>query len=407
MNRWPIRTKRWPRFALGALAPWLCLFAGSSTETRSAQTEASGSLFATEGNSPSSPTTTPRSSAATENQSESLAQDDENDRPSDSNRFPSASSVLRSPQDAADLQTLTDQRKEILRRRRERFERLGASERERLRQLHQDLVVRDDAAKLEVVLVNYNRWLESLTSIQRAELADMRIDDRIAKIKEIKQIQEERAFRSLADSAVTREDIGHIGHWIRMMADRHEAEILERFEENRSQMGPGWNRFVPQAPNDPEARVRLLSFTMMSLPPTDLAQMLSDDDVGLLIKNLSEPAARVLQSDLPREDQIAQVGRWLAADFVSRMRAGISAEELERFFREELTDAARAELDQKSPQDRQERLRDLYIRRGFGRNSRRNSEGPIGPSRAPRRPERPMLEGGGDSETPRTEENGN
>lgn len=292
------------------------------------------------------------------------------------------------PTDPFEVRSLPEERKETLSRRRERFDRLANDEQERLRRLHRELTRRDDARALEEVLLNYNRWLESLTSIQRAELADLTIEDRIARIKELMRLQEEQTLRDLAAS-VGRADIEQIGRWTNLMAERHGEVILVRIEEHRRNMPANWSRFFANPPVEPAARARWLAFAMMALPPAVIADVVSDEDMATLRGSLGDQARSVLDAELTEEEQIAQVGRWLAADFASRMRAGISSAELERFFAEELDDATRAELDQKSPQDRLERLRDLYLRRGFGRGSRRF---PNSPTEGPSRPERPALE---------------
>ncbi len=303
------------------------------------------------------------------------------------------------PTDPFEVRSLPEERKETLSRRRERFDRLANDEQERLRRLHRELTRRNDARALEEVLLNYNRWLESLTSIQRAELADLTIEDRIARIKELMRLQEEQTLRDLAAS-VGRADIEQIGRWTNLMAERHGDVLLVRIEEHRRNMPANWSRFFANPPVEPAARARWLAFAMMALPPAVIADVVSDDDMATLRSSLGDQARSVLDADLTEEEQIAQVGRWLAADFASRMRAGISSAELERFFAEDLDDATRAELDQKSPQDRLERLRDLYLRRGFGRGSRRF---PNSPPEGPTRPERPALERTSPSSEDRTE----
>lgn len=266
------------------------------------------------------------------------------------------------------LESLPDTTKEALQRRRERFESLTEAERESLRNLHRRLTAHEDAERLEHVLVNYNRWLESLTSIERAELADMSIEARIEKIKEIKRRQEEEMLQKLADRAVIGTDIEVIGAWAGEMSMRYDAELESRLPASMRQ-GSSNSRRPPSDNSRPSPRFWLFSFQLNTLN-----DVLNDSDMELLIGRLSPNAASVLEREMTREQRLEQIVRWLAADWISRMRP--APEVLEEFFREELTDQERADLDQRSPQDRMEALRDMYLRRRFPRNRGR---GPFTP----------------------------
>ncbi|MCA9107100.1 MAG: hypothetical protein KDA83_16900 [Planctomycetales bacterium] len=271
------------------------------------------------------------------------------------------------------IAALSDSAKQTLQRRRERFDRLSAAEQDSLRALHQQLVGHEDAERLERVLVNYSRWLETLTSIERAELADMTIEARITRIKEIKREQEEKTLQELADRAVTGDDIDVIQRWGNEMSLKYDAD-LEAIANESTYRGPGWNRRAPQPTNDDSGR-RRVRFILFFFRPADIARVVNDEDLLALSEGLSPNAASVLARAEGREQRIEQISRWLAAAFASRMRASLAPEVLEEFFREQLTDAEREDLDRLSPQDRLEALRDLYLRRAFPRNRGR---GPFG-----------------------------
>ena len=118
-----------------------------------------------------------------------------------------------------------------------------------------------------------------------------------------------------------------------------------------------------------------MRFILFFFRPADIARVVNDEDLLALSEGLSPNAASVLARAEGREQRIEQISRWLAAAFASRMRASLAPEVLEEFFREQLTDAEREDLDRLSPQDRLEALRDLYLRRAFPRNRGRSPFG--------------------------------
>lgn len=277
--------------------------------------------------------------------------------------------ILPSELSVEAIESLPDSVKEALQRRRQLFESLTDSERSSLRDLHQQLTAHPQAEQLERVLVNYNRWLESLTSIQRAELADMSIEARIEKIKEIKHRQEEEMLQKLADRAVTSADIEAIVAWAGERSLQYEERLTELLPS--SMRNPPPNRRPSDEPNRSTPRFWLFSFQL-----SDLNEILNDDDLTALTDRLTPSAADVLKREMTREQRLEQVVRWLMADLISRMRP--APEVLEAFFRDELNDQERADLDQRSPQDRMEALRDLYLRRKFPRNRGRGPFSPPG-----------------------------
>ena len=283
--------------------------------------------------------------------------------------------------------------KALLQRRRERFEELSPCERERLSRLHSELASHENRDQLQQILVAYNRWLLTLTSIERAELADLPLDRRIERIKEIKRVQEEKTFERLAEKAVTRADIEHLNRWLRTTVVAREAGIREK-------LGPLAGRVLPRGPIPNADRERVLIGAAMGLQTKDLIEILQPEDFQAMRDGLSESASKVLEAETSPEEQVERVRRWLAADFWSRVRAGIPVEELEKFFSEELSDAERADLDQKSPEDRIERLRDLFLFRRLPRGGRGGGP-PFGlGSGRPERPDRPASPPASDNSAP-------
>src|SRR4051812_25212390 len=73
----------------------------------------------------------------------------------------------------ARIAAMSPAEKAELARRQKRFEELPAAERERVKQLQQDLAVRPDADELVDIMTRYNEWLKTLSANQLADLRQM------------------------------------------------------------------------------------------------------------------------------------------------------------------------------------------------------------------------------------------
>ena len=51
--------------------------------------------------------------------------------------------------------------------------------------------------------MNYDAFLQSLTSIERAKLADLPLDEKISEVQSLKLKQDWRAFNRLAEQSLT------------------------------------------------------------------------------------------------------------------------------------------------------------------------------------------------------------
>ena len=111
---------------------------------------------------------------------------------------------------------------------------------------------------------------------------------------------------------------------------------------------------------------------------------------------LSPSAQKLLNQEDGRQEKLKMVRGWLFVGWMSMRRNTISEAELERFFNEQLTEEARQKLDQKSPEDRINMLREMYMRRRMNRPGRggnrlkdstnRGSSVPAGVETTPNRP---------------------
>src|SRR5437773_7743026 len=117
-------------------------------------------------------------------------------------------------QNAARLEKMTADQKDDLRRKKLRFDGLSSDEQQKLRDLHASITSDASAKELLETVKSYNRWLATLDSSERSTLLDIKDpQQRIARIKELMQQQEERRFRDYAGN-LPEEDRSAIYKWL-------------------------------------------------------------------------------------------------------------------------------------------------------------------------------------------------
>src|SRR5206468_12011498 len=131
-------------------------------------------------------------------------------------------------ENAARLEKMTADQKEDLRRKKLRFDGLSSDEQQKLRDLHASITSDSSSQELLETVKSYNRWLATLDSSERSTLLDIKDpQQRIARIKELMQQQEERRFRDYAGN-LPEEDRSAIYKWLSEWAVAHADEIREQ-----------------------------------------------------------------------------------------------------------------------------------------------------------------------------------
>ena len=132
---------------------------------------------------------------------------------------------------AARLKEMTAEQKEELSRKRLRFDELDAAEKQRRRDLHAAISADAMADELLDAATRYNRWLANLDSAERSALLDIKEPtQRIARIKELMQQQEERRFRQYFAN-LPREDRETIYRWLGEFVAARASEIRDRLPQ--------------------------------------------------------------------------------------------------------------------------------------------------------------------------------
>ena len=264
----------------------------------------------------------------------------------------------------SDLEGLSESEKAELAGKRERFERLSSEEQQRYREFHAQLENHPESVRLTRILMNYDAFLQSLTSIERAKLADLPLDEKIAEVQSLKFKQDWQAFNRLAEQSLTSKDFELLFNWIGQVALDHEAELQVAFYAERPEFD------TDRLPKTKTDRMRFWSGFIIGQLGEDTLKIPSDEELIALGNRLSPSAQKLLDQEEGRQEKLKMVRGWLFVGWMSMRRNTISEAELERFFNEKLTEEDRQTLDQKSPEDRINMLREMYMRRRMNRPGR-------------------------------------
>jgi hypothetical protein len=183
-------------------------------------------------------------------------------------------------QAAARIEAMTPEDKAKLLQKKERFDALSPAERDRLRMLGSELTSRPDGERLFGVLKRYNNWLKTLTSAQQAELMELPIDKRLAKIKDLQRSQIESHFLDISYQ-LEKEDIHTIYAWMEDFVSGHQDQILTKTD-------PRFAGMIVATPN-PSYRRYLLVRTLFGrpLPPDSPLPLPTEQDFAALAVRVS------------------------------------------------------------------------------------------------------------------------
>jgi hypothetical protein len=288
---------------------------------------------------------------------------------------------------AARLEQMTPEQKEDLARKKVRFDGLTAAEKQHLRDVHASITGDPNAKELSETATRYARWLTSLDPAEKAPLLDIKDpQQRIARIKELMQQQEERRFRAFAGN-VPEEDRKTVYKWLGEWLVAHFDEYRERLprdarqrideapddDARRRAMIEGWERarrpVVPGASDYDELFKRFSSETQKYIESAAAAALAAEPE-----KDRTPQRQHELQQQ--RIEYIVQTARY------SRFFAQVSQEELLKFYASMKPDDPRRErLEGKEGDELKRELQRMYnwehmVGRGPGPGGRGFGPGP-------------------------------
>jgi hypothetical protein len=242
--------------------------------------------------------------------------------------------------------------KNLLARNFERFERLPPEEQARRIALEAELSADPQQAELRETMQRYQQWLKTLSSSQRAELRSLPVDKRVARVAELRQAQDleqarrqdQRAMAALVES--------------RLLAQVADADLRDKLT------------------SAPEFARRAVLFRQMGPQGMqELRRDLTPDELAAIEPELSESLRRQLHAagaDEARQRIVSQrlreVRRQLFEGDGLSLLAWMGPEpepELDRFFKDDLTDLQRESLLSLPPDQMRYRLRRLYLHEKF------------------------------------------
>ncbi len=246
-----------------------------------------------------------------------------------------------------------------LQRARRQFAALPAQRQEQLRGLRRQLDEQEHAAALRQVMHDYHQWLKTLPAFERAELAGLKPDERIERIKELRT-------RQLEDQATrpSEEDIEGLARWLETLSYRHEQRVLTSLPPEARQQ---WDDLA-----DP---IRRWAIVLASLryfgggwPPRPIEQILSEQDLADLRAELPAATCRRLEVTATAE-QWATVSRWIRQEIVTGRYVPEAVEaDLDAFCIEELPKEEQARLIGYSERWMRLQLWRMYCTARFGPN---------------------------------------
>lgn len=288
----------------------------------------------------------------------------------------------------ARIQKMSKEEKGVLLGKKARFDALDDADKRRLSDLHAAITHDQAARQLEDTVRHYNKWLANLGSPQRGAI--LAIEDpaeRIKKIKELMQKQEEDRFRLFVQEEVSRADLDTIHAWLGQFVQKNEAQIVPRLRHD-------WQRHLESLTDDAVRRRTLTTYWQFSRREPEMPSP-SKEDFEQLLDKLSEDVRKRINAVAKAEDRDRRLSDLIFGAIVSRA-AQPSRDELQKFYASMPADDARRErLEGLERDDLYRVLQQMYNEERWGRRGRGGGGGFRGGGRGgPGGPDGPGFGGG-------------
>ena len=279
---------------------------------------------------------------------------------------PSVTAGAAPPNSFARLEAMDAGQRNSLRRKREKFEKMTPKQQDELRQFHQQFSSHEKSKELRETLSDYFDWLGTLSSRERAELADMPVDDRLS---EVARTLITRAGQEFGRSGITQLPPADA----RVVFDWHEA-VLKRNAKNIRRMYKDLVR----------KRYREKGLKILDKPLAKLAKHPLNQLIGVLIRfdrdsvkqmlysefdqltpKLSQDARDILDSK-PTNGKQELLLSWTEA--ANQTRSKVTIVQLQKIF-EQLSTEQRDKLDEMSFENWEQTLTRLYRQNQLSRST--------------------------------------
>ncbi len=238
----------------------------------------------------------------------------------------------------AEIVRMTPLERQHLRRKQEHFSRYSLVEQGRMLKLYDDLDHDPHEDEMRRVMMRYHEWLDTLALSARAELADLPLEPRMSKIKELKQQQAAQRRQELKE-APSEQDLQAILRWSEQFGWQRRQSLLES-------LSPARQKYIEQLDEAKQRRAMLwMVVHHWQLGMKSESPELQDKSIAELTALLSTGAQhRLAALEVPDEKQ-KMIGSWVQTAIRHRVEAGgirqlvppVDLKELQRFSRDELT----------------------------------------------------------------------
>ena len=267
------------------------------------------------------------------------------------------------------VEQMSAEDRDRLLRQRERFASLSHEEQNRLRTFHEQVDRDPQRHELRRVMHNYYRWLKTLSPSQRAEIARMLPDERLAVIRQVQERRQRRTERHLAP-----EDLQALADWL-------EGHLLSKLPEPRRE----WLARRLEGRKGPGQWMMVSSWYSRNRGPRPSPESIEQ------LATVLRPGTRerLLQADGRTRRRLlwswnSQLSQEASRQLHERLRQ-VDEEELSKVF-ERLPDWERERLLDLPPDQIQRELRLIYFQsRAGGARGRRGESPGEHPPRDPRR----------------------
>ena len=286
-----------------------------------------------------------------------------------SDAVPATAAGAALPDPITRLEAMDADRRNSLRRKREKFEKMATEQQNSLRQFHQQFSSHEKAKELRETLSDYFDWLGTLPGRERAELTDMPVDDRLS---EIARTLITRASQEFGRSGITQlppEDARAVFDWYEKVLKGNAKKIRrlfkdlvrKRYREKGLEIKDG--RLIKLS----SRRSNQLIGVMIHFDRDAIKEMLYSQ-FDQLLPNLSQDALEILDSKTTNGKQELLL-KWTEA--ANQTRSKVTIVQLQKFF-EQLSTEQRDELDQMSFDDWEQTLTRLYRQNQLSRSTDSN-----------------------------------
>jgi len=253
------------------------------------------------------------------------------------------------------VREMPQDKKDRLAKAQSRFRELSPEQQEQVRKLHEQLETLPNGPELRGIMEQYHAWLRTLPESKTDTLLALEPQARLEAIRRYLAEQPRPFVRP------TEQDIQGLMRWLEAFVDKNREEVLKGLPGLR-------DKFAETS--DPMRRRALALLAWQRFQSLKGKPPLSPEDLDALLKSLSPETRQRLES-LSDSQRRETLGYWLqiAHQKIADQRfreiwMKVDEKELNRFFREELSEEERQRfLRIEDPQERKQELGQLYTER--------------------------------------------